>query len=140
MVNGIAASNKAEAPGQAAGYVFQLRYALHRALERLRRDPTAAIAIEKHDDVSIITDSGVVTVDQLKHTTQDEEEIGDYSKAIWRTVGNWLRLLNSGAVELIPSLSDHHWCAHSRKPIDMMVQGWSTSLFHAAQQWSRMSV
>jgi hypothetical protein len=24
---------------------------------------------------------------------------------------------------LIPSPADHHWCAHSRKPMDMMVQG-----------------
>ncbi|WP_414472772.1 DUF6538 domain-containing protein [Microvirga sp. M2] len=27
------------------------------------------------------------------------------------------------AKRLIPIPADHHWCAHSRKPIDMMVQG-----------------
>jgi hypothetical protein len=35
---------------------------------------------------------------------------------------------------LMPCPADHHWCAHSRKPMDMMVQGWSISLFQAAQQ------
>ncbi|RRH90155.1 DUF3732 domain-containing protein [Mesorhizobium tamadayense] len=48
--------NKSEAPGQAAGYVFQLRHALHKALERMRRDPTGAVAIEKYDDVAVIND------------------------------------------------------------------------------------
>lgn len=64
--------NKSEAPGQAAGYLFQLRYALHRALERMRRDPTGAIAIEKYDDVAVIHDGNVISADQLKHVTQTE--------------------------------------------------------------------
>jgi hypothetical protein len=34
-----------------------------------------------------------------------------------------LHKLAPGSYDLIPSPSDHHWCAHSRKPIDMMVQG-----------------
>jgi hypothetical protein len=41
---------------------------------------------------------------------------------------------------VIPTPIDQNPCAQSRKPMDMMVQGWSTSLFQAAQQWSRMSV
>src|SRR6266567_3823878 len=41
--------------------------------------------------------------------------------------------------ELIPGLSDHDRWAHSRKPMDIMVHGCSTSLFQAWQQWSRMS-
>jgi hypothetical protein len=37
----------------------------------------------------------------------------------------WLeKVLSSDTEEyVIPSPADHHWCAHSRKPIDMMVQG-----------------
>ena len=35
---------------------------------------------------------------------------------------------------LIPSLIDQNPCAHWRKPMDMMRQGCSTSLFHASQQ------
>ena len=40
---------------------------------------------------------------------------------------------------LIPSPADQDRCAQSRRPMDMIRQGWSTSLFQAAQQWSRMS-
>jgi hypothetical protein len=35
---------------------------------------------------------------------------------------------------LIPSIIDQNPCAHWRKPMDMMRQGCSTSLFHASQQ------
>ena len=34
---------------------------------------------------------------------------------------------------LIPSPADQNLCAQLRRPIDMMRQGWSTSLFQAAQ-------
>jgi hypothetical protein len=40
---------------------------------------------------------------------------------------------------LIPNPTDQNPCAQSRSPMDMMVQGCSTSLFQAWQQWSRMS-
>jgi hypothetical protein len=35
---------------------------------------------------------------------------------------------------VILSLGDQNLCAQSRKPMDMMVQGWSVSLFQASQQ------
>src|SRR6266404_9605963 len=41
---------------------------------------------------------------------------------------------------LIPNPIDQNPWAHWRSPMDMMRQGWSTSLFHAAQQWSTRSV
>ena len=40
---------------------------------------------------------------------------------------------------VIPTPDDHDRWAQSRIPIDMIVQGRSTSLFQASQQWSRMS-
>ena len=40
---------------------------------------------------------------------------------------------------IIPNPTDQNRCAQSRNPIDMIVQGWSTSLFQAKQQCSRMS-
>src|SRR6266576_3000896 len=43
----------------------------------------------------------------------------------------------SGAI--IPNPIDQNPWAHWRSPMDMMRQGWSTSLFHAAQQWSTRS-
>ena len=43
-------STSAEAAAQAAGYYFQIRFGLYRALKRLLRDPTGSIAIERIDD------------------------------------------------------------------------------------------
>jgi len=43
------------------------------------------------------------------------------------------------ADRLIPNPNDQNPWAHWRSPMDMMRQGWSTSLFHAAQQWSTRS-
>jgi hypothetical protein len=43
---------------------------------------------------------------------------------------------------LIPTRADHHALdalAQSRRPMDMMSQGWSMSLFQASQQWSTMA-
>ena len=41
---------------------------------------------------------------------------------------------------LIPSFIDQNRYAQSRRPMVMMCQGWSASLFQAAQQWSRRSL
>jgi hypothetical protein len=45
----------------------------------------------------------------------------------------------SAPIVLIPSLDDHDAWAHLRRPMDMILHGWSTSRFQAKQQWSRMS-
>ena len=44
-----------------------------------------------------------------------------------------------GYVMLIPTLIDQNPCAHWRRPMDMMRQGWLVSSFQASQQWSTMS-
>src|SRR3954469_11600137 len=41
--------------------------------------------------------------------------------------------------EIIPTRADPHALAQSRRPMDMMIQGWSMRRFHAEQQWSTMS-
>jgi hypothetical protein len=35
---------------------------------------------------------------------------------------------------VIPTRADHHALAQSRRPMDMMIQGWSMRRFHASQQ------
>src|SRR5215213_1932215 len=41
---------------------------------------------------------------------------------------------------IIPTCADQNPLAQSRRPMDMMVQGRSMSLFQATQQWSTRSV
>jgi hypothetical protein len=51
------------------------------------------------------------------------------------------REANQNQIELarlIPTPIDQNRWAQYRNPMDIMVQGWSTSRFHASQQWSRM--
>src|SRR5262249_54236258 len=48
-------------------------------------------------------------------------------------------LARFGEKQLIPVPIDQNPCANWRSPMDMMRQGWSTSLFQALQQWSTRS-
>ena len=90
----------AEAPAQTAGVVFQLRYALLRALEKARKDSTATIGVEKIDDVLLENTDGTRSIEQVKHTASDFAKFSDYSVPLWRTLGNWARLVLSSTVDL----------------------------------------
>ena len=85
----------AEAASQAAGYLYQLRYALYRALKRIIRDPTGSIAVERVDDIAGSSGQALTEVAQLKHTTNPATVFNDLSPAIWRTIGNWSRLVTA---------------------------------------------
>lgn len=62
---------------------------------------------------------------------------------IWTPISLLLqgRLAIAGlSLGLIPGPADQNPWVHWRRPMDMMSQGWSMSLFQARQQWSRRSV
>lgn len=93
-------SSGSSAVGPAAGYFFQLRYGLLRALEVFRNHPTSIISVETLDDVSIEGQS--LSIDsQLKHSVDPETKISKYSPAIWRTLAIWMERLRAG-------VEDHH--------------------------------
>jgi hypothetical protein len=92
-------ASPAEAPAQAAGYLYQLRYALLRALKQLIKDPTGKIGVERLDDVVIESESGPIRVYQLKHSVE-QVELTDHSPQVWRTIGNWSRLSKSSDLDL----------------------------------------
>jgi hypothetical protein len=83
----------AEAAAPAAGFFYQLRYALFRALKRSLRDPTGAVGVERVDDIAASSGGVLAEVDQLKHTTNPDTVFTDLSSAVWRTLGNWIRLI-----------------------------------------------
>lgn len=95
------ANSSAEASGPAAGYYYQVRYALLIALERLRRHPTASVSIEKLEDVAIEYQSGVVDLEQLKHSLDSGKVYHDADKAVWRTLGNWVRLYRHNSAHMV---------------------------------------
>jgi hypothetical protein len=90
----------AEAPAQSAGYLFQLRYALFRALKRLMRDPTGSIGIERLDDITIQSGDTVLEIAQLKHSTGVTTEFNDTSPGVWRTLANWSKVVANIGLDL----------------------------------------
>ena len=67
-------SKSASAIGPAAGYFYQLRYGLLRALQLHKKHPTGKISIETIDDVSFVGND--IQIDsQLKHSIDQESSI-----------------------------------------------------------------
>lgn len=94
------ANSSSSAVGPAAGYFYQLRYGLLRALEVFPKHPTSIISIETLDDVSIEGEN--LTIDsQLKHSVDPKKKISKYSPAVWRTLAIWMARLRLG-------VDDHH--------------------------------
>ena len=85
------------APGPAAGYAFQFE----RALYWLARSPAGfAIGIETDDDVAVRHTDGTRTLEQNKHSIQENAEpFGDRSKDLWNTLSIWVTALETGELE-----------------------------------------
>lgn len=88
---------KHSAPGPAAGYAFQFE----RALFWLAQSPAGfAIGIETEDDVAIRHQDGSRTLEQNKHSIQEQvAPFGDRSKDLWNTLSIWVTALESGELE-----------------------------------------
>jgi hypothetical protein len=81
-------SRTSDAPGSAAGHIFQLERALYH-LGRAGRDDY--VAVEYADDVAVVRDGLVVLKEQDKHSVRPKAEIlADRSRALWRTLQIWL--------------------------------------------------
>ena len=85
------------APGPAAGYAFQFE----RALFWLARSPAGfMIGIEIEDDVAIRHQDGSRTLEQNKHSIQEQAKpFGDRSKDLWNTLSIWLTALEEGELK-----------------------------------------
>ncbi|MCG8587215.1 MAG: hypothetical protein MI757_21125 [Pirellulales bacterium] len=84
------------APGQAAGYLYQIERAMARLAEV---DVDAVVAVEKEDDVSVRFADGQFYLEQDKHTLSDRCPFGDNSKALWRTLDIWTDLVERKEIE-----------------------------------------
>lgn len=74
------------APGQAAGYFFQIERAVSRLAEA---DVDSLVAVEKEDDVSVHLADGGFYLEQDKHTVGDRCPFADGSCALWKTLDIW---------------------------------------------------
>jgi hypothetical protein len=80
-------------------------------------------------------------------TYGDELELkGDMQEANFKriiksvSIGGERKYVGALNYDVIPGLGDQDRYADSLVPMDMIFQGISMSLFHAKQQWSRMSL
>ncbi len=85
------------APGPAAGYAFEFERALHWLA---RSSAGFLIGIETDDDVAIRHQDGSRTLEQNKHSIQeDAEPFGNRSKDLWNTLSIWVTALEDGELD-----------------------------------------
>lgn len=84
------------APGQAAGYLYQIERAMARLAES---ESGSMIAVEKEDDVSVEFANGDLQLEQNKHTLDKRSPFYDTSRALWNTLDIWTKLAEQKEVE-----------------------------------------
>jgi hypothetical protein len=93
-------SSAFDASASAAGYAMQFRYALLRAVERLKTgDLNWQISIEAGDDVEVIPKPGYTDLHQLKLRAQGTT-LTDMSRDLWKTLRIWAEVYEKGAIDL----------------------------------------
>lgn len=76
-----------------AGYLYQVRYALLRALQEGKRNPGHILLIEKFDDVALVEDASAIELIQTKHHVR-QDAVTDQSVDLWRTLAVWIDRLS----------------------------------------------
>lgn len=87
MESGDDAARRFTATGAAAGFVYQIRYALLTLARLASSDPGASITIEHLDDIEVATGRGGTRI-QTKHHLGDVS-LTDRSPEIWKTLRIW---------------------------------------------------
>ncbi|MBD8078337.1 ABC-three component system protein [Cellulosimicrobium arenosum] len=85
-------SGEHSAAASAAGYLYQVRWALLNLLREGRTRPDQVISLEMHDDVGWESASGTATeLLQTKLHATETAGLGDYDPDIWKTLLIWLK-------------------------------------------------
>ena len=79
--------SKHDAPGQLAGYLYQVLTALLLLFES--KNPDTQICIERFDDVVFIEEDVPLTMIQTKHHISKSGNLNDTSVDLWRTINSW---------------------------------------------------
>ena len=95
-------SDQNEAKDSFLGYLYQLRFGLLRALRTNSGD--VQLAFELLDDIQLAEDprnaderTGV-SLHQLKHSVTQKASLGARSLIVWKTIGNWARLIAANEI------------------------------------------
>jgi hypothetical protein len=98
-----ALSDKFSAAASAAGYLFQVRFALLRALEVEATHPDAIISIELLDDVAFEASGVPLELIQTKHHVSKQASLSDASPDLWKTIRIWAEKLAQNADQIAES-------------------------------------
>lgn len=95
----MAKSNKRDAGGPLAGFIYQLYYYLERLL---LLGPGEAASLEVFDDVAVEKD-GQMRYFQLKHTSTANKTTSvrmcDRDRDLWKTLSSWVEIINEKSTE-----------------------------------------
>lgn len=86
-----------DATASLLGYLYQIDVALATFLEERFTERDLVLSIEILDDISFESDSGAVTLTQVKYKVNDSAvSLRDTSRDIWRTIELWLSEFKPG--------------------------------------------
>jgi len=82
------------------GYIYQIDYALYVLLNQSDH-PKTSLFIEKLDDIEVHNGNDILECIQLKRTV---EPLKDSSRDLWKTIFNWIKLIDDGKISLFDTL------------------------------------
>jgi len=82
----------------ALGYLYQVRYALFDALQRLRKGQEFTVSIETLDDVVFEKEGEAPELLQTKHHVTKVADLTDSSQDLWKTIGIWCEEIIRGTI------------------------------------------
>jgi hypothetical protein len=83
------------ASASALGYIYQCRYALYGALQRLHERPDLRVFLETIDDVVFEAPGEAVEILQTKHHLNSAASLTDTSADLWKTIRIWAQALQT---------------------------------------------
>src|SRR5579872_552759 len=97
-MNGTDRGKHAASPS-ALGYLYQVRYALFEALQRLRSGQDFLLSIETLDDITFEnTHTDALDLLQTKHHVNKTADLSDYSPDLWKSLRVWCDALTAQAL------------------------------------------
>lgn len=81
------------AASSALGYLYQVRYALLKALRRLRNSQEFLVNIETLDDIVFDAQGQPTELLQTKHHVNNTADLTDASPDLWKSVRIWCERL-----------------------------------------------
>src|ERR687897_94188 len=89
-------SNQFDASASLLGYLFQCRWALVEALQRLKNEGSFVLSLETLDDVVFNQTGKPIDVLQTKHHVRRGANLSDASEDLWKTLRVWIEGQKTG--------------------------------------------